>query len=167
MRKKSRSTFKVGSKVIYPNHGLGVIEKIEERKVSGTADAFYVIRIRKGAMTIMAPTKTAENMGLRDIIAKTEVPKIMRILKNGIAETFEPNWNKRQKTYIDKIKTGSLSEVATVYRALHKLKESKGLSFVEQQVFENAHHLVISELAEAKGVGEDKVVKLVDRALSN
>ncbi len=167
MTQKFDIAFKVGSKIIYPNHGLGVIEKIERRKVSGTANSYYIIRIRKGSMTIMAPIKTAKDVGMRDVISKSDVPKIMKILKNGISEIFEPNWNKRQKTYLDKIKTGSLFEVATVYRALHKLKESKGLSFVEQQVFENAHQLVISELAEAKGVGEDKVMKLVDKALSN
>lgn len=167
MPRKAVNSFKVGSKVIYPNHGLGIIEKIENRKVSGTAEPYYIIRIRRGSMTIMAPTKAADLVGLRYIISKNEVPRIMKVLRNGVSEIFEPNWNKRQKTYLDKIKTGSLFEVASVYRALHKLKESKGLSFVEQQVFENAHQLVISELAEAKGIGEDKVTKLVDKALSN
>ncbi len=163
----SENGFQVGSKVIYPNHGLGVIEKIENRKISGTAAAFYIIRIQKNGMTIMAPINSAVCVGMRQIISKRDVPKIIKILENGGVDSYEPNWNKRQKIYQEKIKTGSLFEVASVYRTLFLLKESKGLSFVEQQVFENAHHLVISELAEAKGIGQDKAVKLVDKAVSN
>jgi len=159
--------FKIGAKVVYPSHGVGVIEKIEDRRVSGMADCFYVIRIQKNGMTIMAPTRSAISVGLRKIIHKNEVPKIMRILRNGATGDFEPNWNKRQKIYQEKIKTGSLSEVASVYRALYHLKATKGLSFVEQQVYENAHHLITSEIAEAKGICQDRAEKLVDRALAN
>jgi len=168
LREIARNGFKVGSKVIYPSHGLGIIEKIEEREVAGSEDAFFIIRLQKNGMTIMAPIRSAQVVGLRQIIATKEVPKIMRILRNGVADQdLEPNWNKRQKAFLDKIKTGSLTEVASVYRTLFKLKESKGLSFVEQQVFENAHHLIVSEIAEAKGINEDKAVKLVGQALAN
>jgi len=161
------NSFKVGAKVVYPTHGLGIIEKIEELSVSGAIAAFYIIRIKSKEMTIMAPINSAVSAGMRSIISKREVPKMMRILKNGIAESFEPNWNKRQKNYLDKIKTGCVFEVASVYRALFKLKMSKGLSFVEQQVFENAHPLVISELAEAKGIAENRAAEIVNKALSN
>ncbi len=166
MQEKGASAFEVGAKVIYPTHGLGVIEKIETRKFSGVDSAFYVIRIKKKGMTIMAPINSANQVGVRTIIPKRDVPKVIDILKDGEAECHEPNWNKRQKTYQEKIKSGSLFEVATVFKTLFTLKESKGLSFVEQQVFENAYQLIVTELAEAKGVGEDKAMKIVDKALS-
>ncbi|MDH5677839.1 MAG: CarD family transcriptional regulator [Nitrospinota bacterium] len=159
--------FKVGSRVVYPSHGLGTIEKIEQLKVSGMADAFYIIRLRKSGMTIMAPTRSAGSLGLRSVITKKEVPKILSILGNGIMDNVEPNWNKRQKRFLEMIKTGALSDVAHVYRALFKLKASKGLSFVEQQVFDNAYELIVSEIAEAKGVDKDKAAIMVGKALSN
>lgn len=167
MPAKSLDEFKVGSKVIYPSHGLGTIEKIEKREVSGASAAFYIIRLQKNGMTIMAPIKSASDVGLRGIISKSEIPKVMKILKNGMIENYERNWNKRQKSFLEKIKSGCLYEVAAVYRTLAYLRENKGLSFVEQQVFENAEQLIISEIAEAKGVAEDQVVKMMDKALSN
>ncbi|MDH5508926.1 MAG: CarD family transcriptional regulator [Nitrospinota bacterium] len=163
----SLAQFKVGTKVVYPSHGLGTIEKIEKLKFAGMADAFYIIRLRKSGMTIMAPTRTADSLGLRGVIAKRDVPKILSILENGILEEVEPNWNKRQKRFLEMIKTGALSDVAHVYRALFKLKGSKGLSFVEQQVFDNAYELIVSEIAEAKGICKDKAALMVGKALSN
>jgi len=164
---KSLSKFKVGSKVIYPSHGLGVIEKIEQVKVSGVADAYYIIRLRKNGMTVMAPTRSAGSIGLRNVIPKKDVAKILSILAAGLLADVEPNWNKRQKRFLEMIKTGSLSEVAHVYRALFKLKGEKGLSFVEQQVFDNAYELIISEIAEAKGIDKSKAALMVGKALSN
>ena len=167
MRQKFDRSFEVGARVIYPTHGLGIVEKIESREVCGDDCACYVIRFSGKGMTIMAPVSNASTMGIRSIISSRDVPKIMRILKNGVAEDFEPNWNKRQKNYMDRIKSGSLCEVASVYRVLFKQKQTKNLSFVEQKVFENAYQLIVSEIAEAKGVCEDKAVKMVDKALDN
>lgn len=164
---KVLSKFKVGSKVVYPSHGLGIIERIEEVQVSGVADAYYIIRLRKSQMTVMAPTRSAGSIGLRGVIAKKDVSKILTILGTGILADVEPNWNKRQKRFLEMIKTGALSQVAQVYRALFKLKESKGLSFVEQQVFDNAYELIVSEIAEAKGIDKGKAALMVGKALSN
>lgn len=154
-------------KIIYPSHGIGTITKIESGKASGLDESCYIIRFQTSGMTIMAPVKSAKNVGMRNVIQKREVPKIMRILKDSNSEKIESNWNKRQKTYLEKIKSGSIFEVASVYRDLFLLKEKKGLSFGEQQVFDNAHKLVVSEIAEAKGIQEDKASVLLDKALAN
>jgi len=167
MPDKSLSRFKVGAKIVYPSYGLGVVEKIEQLKMSGNADAFYIIRLRKNGMTVMAPMRSADSIGLRCVINKKEIPKILAILGNGLMENIEPNWNKRQKLFLEMIKTGALTNVAKVYRALFKLKESKGLSFIEQQVFDNAYELIVSEIAESKGIGKDKAAELVGKALEN
>lgn len=159
--------FEVGSKIVYPSHGLGTIEKIESRKVSGMTEACYIIRLQNSGMTIMAPIKSAKSVGLRGIIKKREVNKIMKILKNGEDSKIEPNWNKRQKSYLEKIKSGSIFEVASVYRDLFTLRATKGLSFGEQQVFDNAQKLIVSEIAEAKGIQEGKAEKMLYEALSN
>ena len=160
-------SFKVGSKIIYPSHGLGIIEKIEPRDVSGITEACYIIRLRNSGMTIMAPLKSARSVGLRGIIPKRDVPKIIRILKNGASKDIETNWNKRQKSFLEKIKSGSIFEVASVYRDLFTLRSMKGLSFGEQQVFDNAHKLIVSEIAESKGIQEEKAAKLLNEALKH
>jgi len=164
---KQQVAFSIGSKVIYPSHGIGTITKIESGKSAGLDESCYIIRFTTSGMTIMAPVKSAKMVGMRKVIQKREVPKIMRILKDSGAEKIESNWNKRQKTYLEKIKSGSIFEVASVYRDLFLLKEKKGLSFGEQQVFDNAHKLVVSEIAEAKGIQEDKASVLLTKALSN
>ncbi|MGK7344219.1 MAG: CarD family transcriptional regulator [Candidatus Nitrospinota bacterium M3_3B_026] len=166
MPEEPEAVFQVGSKIIYPSHGLGVVEKIENRDMSGLDESCYVIRLKNSGMTIIAPIKTAGAIGMREIIRKREVPKIMSILKNGGSCAIEPNWNKRQKSYMEKIKSGSIFEVASVYRDLFTLRTTKGLSFGEQQVFDNAHSLIVSELAEAKGINESKAEKMLDKALS-
>ncbi len=167
MEQKSQTSFPIGSKIIYPSHGIGTIEKIEQKSVAGVNESCYIIFFKTSGMKIMAPIKQANFVGMRSLITKREVPKIMRILKDGGEKRIESNWNKRQKTYMEKIKSGSIFEVALVYRDLYFLKERKGLSFGEQQVFDNAQKLVVSEIAEAKGIHEEKATKLLSKALSN
>lgn len=168
MAEEALHGFKVGSKVMYPSHGLGIIQRIEERSVAGSSEPCYVIRFPDSGMTIMAPVKAAGIVGLRKLICKNDIGKIIGILSTAEKlENIEPNWNKRQKLYIEKIKSGSIFEVASVYRDLYALRTSKGLSFGEQQVFDNAYKLIVSELAEAKGVQVAKVDAMIKEAMSN
>lgn len=159
--------FPVGSKILYPSHGIGTIERIDEQSITGDDGSCYIIRFRSSGMTIMAPVRSANSVGIRKIIAKREVPKILKILSDGASTNIESNWNKRQKTYLEKIKSGSIFEVASVYRDLSLLKDKKGLSFGEQQVFDNAYKLVVSEVAEAKGIQEEKASSLLTDAMTN
>lgn len=166
MSKKIPEDFEIGSKIVYPSHGIGTIDKIDKKPKSGLNEACYIIRFTNG-MTIMAPVRSAVSVGLRNVISKRDVSKVMKILRDDVNGVIETNWNKRQKSYQEKMKSGSIFEVATVYRDLSFLRDSKGLSFGEQQVFDNARKLIVSEIAEAKGVEEDTVVKMINTALSN
>jgi CarD family transcriptional regulator len=167
MKSSAIYEFGVGSKVIYPAHGIGTIERVEKCAIGGDPEPCYFIRFQKSGMIITAPIRSAGTVGLRCVISKKDVTKVFKILKDDRSETMESNWNKRQKVYLEKIKSGSLFEVASVYRDLYFLRTTKGLSFGEQQVFDNAHKLIVSEIAESKGVGEEKVVKMLNDALTN
>jgi len=167
MKGISVSVFPVGSKVIYPSHGIGIVEKLENRDVAGSTEPCYVIRFQRSGMTIMAPVRSSISVGLRGVIPRREVSKIMKILKDEKGNPIESNWNKRQKLYLEKIKTGSIFEVAGVYRDLYFLRNTKGLSFGEQQVFDSARQLIVSEIAESKGIREDKAEEMLMEALTN
>ena len=118
--------FKVGDLAVYPAHGVGVIERVESREVSGSSQDFYVMRILENDMIIMIPIKNVNNVGLREIIGRKEVPKLYNILKKRDVMIENQTWNRRYREYMEKIKTGSVYEVAEVYRDLLMLKSEKG-----------------------------------------
>ena len=126
--------FKVGDLAVYPAHGVGVIEKIEAQEVSGCHQDFYVMRILDSNMIIMIPTSNVNNVGLRDIIPLAEIPKLYSILKKRDVTLDSQTWNRRYREYMDKIKTGSVFEVAEVYRDLLILRLDKELSFGERKM---------------------------------
>ncbi len=149
--------FKIGDKAVYPAHGVGIIEDIKCKVISGSKRTFYVMRILDKDMTIMIPTDNVESVGLREIINKKEVPKVFRILseKNGVIDC--QTWNRRYREYMEKIKSGSVFEVAEVLRDLVQLKTDKDLSFGERQMLDLAQNLLIKELSIAKNMAEDKM----------
>jgi CarD family transcriptional regulator len=115
--------FQVGQKVVYPTHGVGRIEAIEQKEVSGSRQSYYILRILGNDMRIMVPTGNAERVGLRQLIGPKEVRKVMEILRKKDVEIC-PNWNRRFKDNLERIKTGSLYEVATVLRKLVLCRKS-------------------------------------------
>ena len=149
--------FKIGDKAVYPAHGVGVIEDIKSKVISGTKQTFYVLRILEKEMTIMIPRDNVKNVGLREIISKKEVPKVFRILaeKNGRIDC--QTWNRRYREYMEKIKSGSVFEVAEVLRDLIHLRCDKDLSFGEKQMLDLAQNLLIKELSIAKNITEEKM----------
>ncbi len=155
--------FKVGDLAVYPAHGVGLIEKIETQEISGCRQDFYVMRILDNGMIIMIPTNNVENVGLRDIIEHTEVPKLYSILKKRDVPIDKQTWNRRYREYMDKIKTGSVFEVAEVYRDLLILKVEKDLSFGERKMLDTARNLLVKEISLAKKVGEEQVEKELDK----
>jgi len=155
--------FKVGDLAVYPAHGVGLIEKIETQEISGCRQDFYVMRILDNGMIIMIPTNNVENVGLRDIIAHTEVPKLYSILKKRDVPIDKQTWNRRYREYMDKIKTGSVFEVAEVYRDLLILKVEKDLSFGERKMLDTARNLLVKEISLAKKVGEEQVKEELDK----
>ena len=156
--------FQVGEKVVYPTHGVGTVEAIEEREVSGVPQAFYVLRIHGNGMRVMVPTQNAERVGLRQIIAKEDVRKVMAILRKNDVEIC-PNWNRRFKDNLERIKTGSLFEVALVLRKLILLQRERSLSFGEKKMLENVSQLLVSEISHAAGIEERAAKHLVARTV--
>ena len=158
--------FKVGDLAVYPAHGVGVIERIETKEISGCRQDFYVMRILDNDMIIMIPTNNVDNVGLREIIPQTDVPKLYSILRKRDVQVDNQTWNRRYREYMDKIKTGSVFEVAEVYRDLLMLKLEKDLSFGERKMLDTARNLLVKEISLAKHVQEEQVEKDLDRIFS-
>jgi CarD family transcriptional regulator len=163
---KEDSMFSVGDLAVYPAHGVGVIERIENQEISGCEQDFYVMRILDNDMIIMIPTSNVNNVGLREIIDKTELPRLYSILEKRDVALDNQTWNRRYREYMDKIKTGSVFEVAEVYRDLLMLRVEKELSFGERKMLETARSLLIKEISLAKEIGESQVEKDLDGIFS-
>jgi CarD family transcriptional regulator len=159
--------FKVGEKVVYPAHGVGVIDSIENKVVSGTERQFYMLRILDSDMTIMIPTENVDSVGLRRVIGKDMVNKVYKILRNKKVEIDQQTWNRRYREYTEKIKTGSVLEIAKVLRDLFVLKGDKELSFGERKMLDTARNLLVKELAIAKSFSEDKIMEELKTIFAN
>jgi len=155
--------FKKGDLAVYPAHGVGIIEAVESKDISGIRRDFYVIRILDNNMKIMVPTQNVDSVGLREIIGRKEVPKLYSILKKRDMVIDNQTWNRRYRDYMEKIKTGSVFEVAEVYRDLLMLKEDKDLSFGERKMLDTARNLLVKEISLAKKVEEKQVEKDLDK----
>jgi CarD family transcriptional regulator len=148
--------FQVGDLAVYPAHGVGRIESIEQRMINGETHDFYIMKILENNMVIMIPTWNVNSVGLRDIIDEQDIPNVYEIMKNTAKDSLsEPQtWNRRYREYMDKIKTGSLYDVAEVFRDLSLLKLSKDLSFGERKLYDTAQILLVKELSTAKKMDE-------------
>ena len=142
---------------VYPAHGVGLIQTIEKQTIGGIDQSFYVMKILDNDMTIMIPTATSANVGLRAIISDDEVTKVIDILKERDVKVTAQTWNRRYRDYMDKIKTGSVFEVAVVLRDLFLLKEDKELSYGERKMLDTAKNLLVKELSLATNAQEAKV----------
>lgn len=149
--------FKVGELAVYPAHGVGRIEAIESKEVAGDKQSFYIMRILDNDMIIMIPTCNTKSVGLRGIIDRKEVSKIYAILKEKDITIETQNWNRRYREYMEKIKTGSVLEIAMVLRDLYLLKEVKELSFGERKLLDTAKSLLVKEISVAKDETESKI----------
>jgi CarD family transcriptional regulator len=163
---KERSTveFQVGEKVIYPNHGIGVVESIQTRPVPGGKISLYQLRILANDSRVWVPQQNADGVGLRPVIRLAEVRKIFTLLGDGKIDQVA-NWKGRFKENSDKMRTGSLFEVALVLKGLTFLSRKKALSFREKRMLERAKFLLISEIAEAEDKTRTAVEERVDKAL--
>lgn len=150
--------FQVGDVAVYPAHGVGEVKSIESREISGRKHTFYVLQILENGMKIMVPTGNINAVGLREIISKSEVEAVYEILKErDIPVDDKQTWNRRYREYMDKIKTGSIYEIAEVYRDLSLLKGEKELSFGERKLLDQARSLLVKELAFAERRDEDEI----------
>jgi CarD family transcriptional regulator len=150
-------SFKVGDKAVYPAHGVGEVTSIEKREIGGTSQTFYILKILDNGMRIMVPMLQAQQVGLREIISSEEADEVFDILREKEISVDTTTWNRRYREYMEKIKTGSVFEVAEVLRDLYLLKMEKDLSFGERKMLDTARNLLIKELSLAKKMNEEAV----------
>ena len=155
--------FAVGDLAVYPAHGVGRIDAIESKVVNGETHDFYIMKIIENGMVIMIPTWNVKAVGLRDVISENEIPNIMDVIKGKRDSGIEnQTWNRRYREYMDKIKTGSLYEVAEVFRDLSLLKLNKDLSFGERKLYDTAQGLLVKELSTARNTKEETIVSEIE-----
>jgi CarD family transcriptional regulator len=155
--------FRIGDLAVYPAHGVGQILAIESRVVNGETHDFYILRVLENGMVIMIPIGNVESVGLRCLIDAKEVPKVYAVMKTK-RELLADNqtWNRRYREYMEKIKTGSLYDVAEVFRDLFRLKLTKDLSFGERKLYDTAQILLVKELSRAKKTDEKTIITEIE-----
>jgi CarD family transcriptional regulator len=156
-------TFRVGDKAVYPAHGVAEVTGVETKEINGQKQTFYILRVLENGMRIMVPTGNASAVGLRAICKKHEVKEVYDILKSREVSVDGQTWNRRYREYMEKIKTGSVYEVAEVLRDLSLLKNDKDLSFGERKMLDTARSLLVKELAIARSAKEEKIAKELDK----
>ncbi len=157
--------FNVGDKVVYPMHGAGVIEAIEEKEVLGASQRYYIMRLPMGDMRVMIPTHNVEEIGLRRVISETEVEEVFAVLRAD-RTTMSTNWNRRYRANLEKIKSGDIYEVAEVVRNLVFRDREKGLSTGERKMLDSAKQILVSELVLAKGIDEEDANEILEQVMS-
>ena len=155
--------FQIGDLAVYPAHGVGKIESVESKDISGAKQDFYIMRILETNMIIMIPVQNVGAVGLREIINSQEVPKVYKILKKRDIPPDNQTWNRRYRDYMEKIKTGSVYEVSEVLRDLFLLKVAKDLSFGERKMLDTAQNLLVKELAIAMKTEEKEIEKQIGK----
>jgi CarD family transcriptional regulator len=158
--------FRIGDKVVYPNHGVGVVEEIKSRSGNGSdSEEFYMLRIHSNASLVMVPTANVKSVGLRRIIKKADVEGLFKLLQEDFFEP-EADWKGRYKDHSEKMRTGSIFQVAEVLRNLMYLSYKKSLSFREKRMLDRAKQLIVSEVATVRGLNEKSVEDQIDNAMA-
>ena len=157
--------FKIGDKVVYPNHGLGIIEQIEKRATGDRMEEFLTLRIVANDSTVMVPRSNTTNVGLRRVVTKKEVEEVFDVLKDTKITLYD-DWKGRFQENSDKMRTGSITEVARVFKSLSHLALQKNLSYRERRMLDKAKYLIVSEIAEVERLPVDQVEAKIDRAVA-
>jgi CarD family transcriptional regulator len=158
--------FSVGDKVIYPNQGVGVIKDVCLRSIAGRQEQFYLLKITSNNSTVMIPVANVDHVGLRRLCSETQLERLFEVLR-GDFSTPNPDWKNRYKDNLDKMRTGSIFEVAEVLKNLYFLSYQKALSFREKKMFDRARQLIVSEIATVKEEASDQIETQVDTILAN
>jgi CarD family transcriptional regulator len=153
--------FNIGDKVVYPMHGAGIVENIEEKEISGEKLRYYIIKLPMGDMKAMVPLDKACEIGLRQVVDESEVLKVLEVLKADTTK-MSTNWNHRYRENMDKIKSGSIYQIAEVVRNLAVRDHQKGLSTGEKKMYENARRILLSELVLAQNIDENQMVQILN-----
>jgi CarD family transcriptional regulator len=157
------SDFKMGDKAVYPAHGVAEVVGIEKKEINTVVCSFYVLKVLASGMQILVPKEKADQVGLRPIATNQEIEEVFEILRDQDVHIDKQTWNRRHRGFMEKIKTGSLFDVAEVYRDLYRLKNTKVLSFGERKMLDTAKQLIVKELAVARKWTEEKVEKELEK----
>ena len=156
--------FNVGDKIVYPMHGAGTIDAIEEKDVLGQKQSYYILRM-PGEVKVMIPTAKAEEVGVRNIINKESADKVFGILEQD-ETAMDKNWNKRYRDNMEKMKSGDIYEIADVVRNLSFKQKEKGLSTGEKKMLNNAKQILVSELVLVEHATQEEVEQLVENKIN-
>src|ERR1700722_2250163 len=157
--------YKIGDKVVYPNHGVGIIEQISFGMIEGRTETYYMLRITSSALKVMVPSSNAEAVGLRPVIRNIETSKVLGYIEKGKFNSHH-DWKHRFKENSERMRTGSLIEVAAVLKSLVALSRTKPLSFREKKMLERAKYLLVSELATARNATAESIEGMLTKSLA-
>jgi len=158
------SDFRIGDKAVYPAHGVVEVVGVDTKEINKTVCAFYVLKVLENEMQIMVPKQKADQVGLRPVVTAQEATEVFDVLRDQDVHIDKQTWNRRYRGFMEKIKTGSLFDVAEVYRDLFRLKSTKNLSFGERRMLDTARTLMVKELAVARKWTEAKVEQELEKA---
>ena len=158
-------TFQIGEKIVYPNHGVGTIESISSRCFGAQPERFYLLRFYSNSMTVMVPFSHAEDVGLRKVTRNGDVAKILNYLATGECKICS-DWKTRFKMHTEKMRSGSLPEIAEVFKALLVIQQEKSLSFREKKMLDRARQMLVMEVSISRGEHEAEAAGLLAEALA-
>jgi CarD family transcriptional regulator len=158
-------TFQVGEKVVYPNHGVGTIENISLRSFGTQQERFYLLRLLPNSMTIMVPFSHVGDVGLRKVTKCSEITRVLSYFAAGRPHCVQ-DWKDRFKENSDKMKNGSLLEIAEVFKTLLMIQTTKPLSFREKKMLERARQMVVMETSIAKNLPEPEAIAIITKSLA-
>lgn len=148
--------FQIGDKVVYPNQGVGIVEQISTRNLTGQPEMFYLLKLNASSLRVMVPTSSVANVGLRRVARNTEIGTIMGYLEKGRVKA-PGDWKGRFKENSEKMRNGSLQDVAEVFKSLLLLNQAKPLSFREKKMLDRSWQLLVDEIAIARGMTKEAV----------
>ncbi len=158
--------FSIGDKIVYPMHGAGIIEAIEEKEILGEIRRYYIMKMPIGDMKVMVPVDNAEEVGIREVIDDNEIKEVFTVLK-GEQSKMPQNWNRRYRINMDRIRSGDIYEIAAVVRNLMIRDEEKGLSTGERKMLNSAKQMLVSEIVLAIDTDQEEVEKLINKAIND
>ncbi len=156
--------FNIGDSVVYPMHGAGVVESIEDKQILGETRSYYIIRISRGKMQVMVPVEGSEKVGLRAVVQPEELDEVYDVLQ-AESTPMDENWNRRNRENMDKLKTGALPQVAEVIRNLVRVDRVKKLSTGEKKMLSNSKLILASEMVVSLGISEEEALKKIDNLI--
>ncbi len=157
--------FQIGDKVVYPNQGVGIVEQISTRNLTGQPEMFYLLKLNASSLRVMVPTSSVANVGLRRVARNTEIGTILGYLEKGRVKAPQ-DWKGRFKENSEKMRNGSLQDVAEVFKSLLLLNQAKPLSFREKKMLDRSWQLLVDEIAIARGMAKETVEGQLVKALS-